>query len=97
MLPVTAGLAATRLHIALYSLPMAAAAVAPWALGLAGPVYGLAATALSLAFVALTVPVLRNRASAPAGMQPEKRLFGFSVVYLFALFAALVADRWIAL
>ena len=29
-------------------------------------------------------------------MRPEKRLFGFSVIYLFALFAALVADRWLA-
>jgi protoheme IX farnesyltransferase len=28
-------------------------------------------------------------------MQPEKRLFGFSIVYLFALFTALVADRWL--
>ena len=39
--------------------------------------------------------VLANRATEPAGMQPEKRLFGFSVIYLFALFAGLVADRWI--
>jgi protoheme IX farnesyltransferase len=30
-------------------------------------------------------------------MKPEKRLFGYSVLYLFALFAALVADRWIDL
>jgi protoheme IX farnesyltransferase len=29
-------------------------------------------------------------------MRAEKRLFGFSVLYLFALFGALVADRWIA-
>jgi protoheme IX farnesyltransferase len=29
-------------------------------------------------------------------MRAEKRLFGFSVLYLFALFAALVADRFIA-
>jgi protoheme IX farnesyltransferase len=37
--------------------------------------------------------VLLNRSSEPAGMAPEKRLFGFSILYLFALFAALVADR----
>jgi protoheme IX farnesyltransferase len=97
MLPVTAGISATRLHIALYSVPMAAAAVAPWALGLAGPVYGLAAAVLSLAFIGLTIPVLMNRATEPSGMQPEKRLFGFSVFYLFVLFAALVADRWVTL
>ena len=95
MLPVVAGAQATRRQIVLYSLPMAAAAVAPWPLGLTGPIYGIAATALSLAFVALTIPVLTNRAAEPTGMAPEKRLFGFSVLYLFALFAALVADRWL--
>jgi protoheme IX farnesyltransferase len=96
MLPVTAGIRATRQHIALYTLPMAASAVAPWLLGLTGPVYGIAAASLSAAFLALALAVLANRATEPAGMKPEKRLFAFSVLYLFALFAALVADRWIA-
>ncbi len=95
MLPVTAGLEATRRQVFLYSLPMAAAAVAPWALGLAGALYGLFAVGLSLAFVAIAATVLGNRATEPAGMAPEKRLFGFSIFYLFALFALLVADRWI--
>jgi protoheme IX farnesyltransferase len=96
MLPVVAGVDNTRRQIFLYSLPMAAAAVAPWALGLTGAIYGIAAGALSLGLIALTLPVLANRATDPAGMAPEKRLFGFSVLYLFALFGALVADRWIA-
>jgi protoheme IX farnesyltransferase len=94
MLPVVAGAEATRRQVFLYSLPMAAAAIAPWPLGLTGPIYGVAATALSLVFVGLTIPVLANRATEPQDMAPEKRLFAFSVVYLFALFAALVADRW---
>src|SRR3954471_10258184 len=51
MLPVVAGIQNTRRQIFLYSLPMAAAAIAPWPLALAGPIYGAAATALSLAFV----------------------------------------------
>jgi protoheme IX farnesyltransferase len=96
MLPVVAGPQATRRHIFLYSLPMAAAAVAPWPLGLTGAIYGIAALGLSLVFVALAVPVLTNPATEPAGMAPEKRLFGYSVLYLFALFGALVADRWLA-
>jgi len=95
MLPVIAGPKSTRRHIVLYSLPMAAAAVAPWPLGLTGALYGLAALALSLAFVGLTVPVITNGATEPAGMAPEKRLFAFSILYLFALFTALVADRWL--
>jgi protoheme IX farnesyltransferase len=95
MLPVTAGLKATRQHVFVYSLPMAAAAVAPWPLGLTGNLYGVLASVLSAAFVLLSLPVLANRATEPAEMQAEKRLFGFSVLYLFVLFAALVADRWI--
>ena len=95
MLPVTAGIAATRRQIFLYSLPMAAAAVAPWPLGLAGPLYGVVAAVLSAGFVVMAGLVLANRATEPAEMRPEKRLFGYSVIYLFALFAALVADRWL--
>jgi protoheme IX farnesyltransferase len=95
MLPVAAGIASTRRQIFLYSLPMAAAAIAPWPLGLTGPVYGVSASLLSLAFVALAVPVLANRATESAGMGPEKKLFAFSVFYLFALFGAVVADRWL--
>ncbi len=95
MLPVTAGVEATRRQIFLYSLPMAAAAVAPWPLGLTGPIYGVVAAALSLAFVVMAGRVLANRATEPAQMGPEKKLFGFSVIYLFALFAVLVADRWV--
>ncbi len=95
MLPVVAGITSTRRHIALYTLPMVAAAIAPWALGLTGWIYGIAAIVLNAVFLGLTVAVLFNRASEPAGMKAEKRLFAFSIVYLFVLFAALVADRWV--
>jgi protoheme IX farnesyltransferase len=95
MLPVVAGVPATRRQVFLYSLPMAAAAIAPWPLDLTGPLYGAAATALSLAFVVLAALVLASRGSEPAEMHAEKRLFRFSVLYLFALFGALVADRWL--
>ncbi len=97
MLPVVAGAQATRRQILLYSLPMAAVAVAPWPLGLAGPIYGIAAAALSAVFVLMAGRVLANKATEPAGMAPEKSLFGFSVLYLFAVFGALVADRWVTL
>jgi len=96
MLPVVSGPRATRQQVALYTLPMAVAAIAPWPLGLAGPIYGIAATLLSLAFAVLALHVLANRAVEPEGMRPEKRLFAFSIVYLFAIFGALVVDRWLA-
>jgi protoheme IX farnesyltransferase len=95
MLPVVSGAKVTRQQVALYTLPMAAAAVAPWPLGLAGVVYGIAAGALSLAFVALSVPVLLSREADPAAMKPEKRLFAYSILYLFAIFGVLVLDRWL--
>ncbi len=92
MLPVVAGQAATRRQIVLYSLVMAAVAIAPWLLDLAGALYGIAASALSLVFVALAIRVGTNRATEPAVMRPEKRLFAYSIFYLFALFAILVVD-----
>jgi protoheme IX farnesyltransferase len=96
MLPVVAGVDNTRRQIFLYTLPMAAAAVAPWPLGLAGAVYGACAAILSFVFVALAARVLANRSADPAQMAPEMHLFAFSVFYLFALFTVLVADRWLA-
>jgi protoheme IX farnesyltransferase len=97
MLPVVAGVPSTRRQIFIYSLPMAAAAVAPWPLGLAGPIYGVSAIIFNAVFLVLAARVLANRATDPAAMEPEKHLFAYSVFYLFALFAVLVADRWIVL
>jgi protoheme IX farnesyltransferase len=96
MLPVVAGPQATRRQIFIYTLLLAAAAVSPWPLGLTGPIYGVAAIGLNLGFVILAARVLANRAAEPAQMGPEKKLFAYSVIYLFVLFAAVVADRWLA-
>jgi protoheme IX farnesyltransferase len=95
MMPVVAGSRSTRRQIFLYTLPMAAAAVAPWPLGLAGPVYGVSALVLNFVFLVLAARVAANGTSDPAQMEPEKHLFAFSVFYLFALFAVLVADRFL--
>jgi heme o synthase len=94
MLPVTAGNAETRRQVLLYTLPLVAASVAPWAMDLTGVLYGGVAGLLGLVFLGLAVAVYRNGADEPAAMAPEKRLFAFSILYLFMLFAALVADRW---
>jgi protoheme IX farnesyltransferase len=95
MLPVVAGERSTRRQIFLYSLPMAAAAVAPWPMGLTGKVYGISAAVLSAVFLVLAARVLASRTTDPARMGEEKKLFAYSVFYLFALFAVLVADRWL--
>jgi heme o synthase len=91
MMPVAAGERATRSQILYYTLAMAIVAVLPWALGLAGALYGWTATILSAAFVVLSVQVSR-RVSDDA-MREEKQLFIFSMSYLFVLFGALALDR----
>jgi protoheme IX farnesyltransferase len=96
MLPVVAGVENTRRQIFFYTLVMAAAAVAPWPLGLAGATYGITAAVLGAVFAVLAARVLANKASEPARMGPEKHLFAYSVFYLFFLFTVLVADAWLA-
>ncbi|MBL8656892.1 MAG: protoheme IX farnesyltransferase [Altererythrobacter sp.] len=91
MMPVVRGETHTRRQILAYSVVLAPVALAPWLIGGAGAIYGVAALALSLLFVAFAVPVGLRRGDA--AMIPEKRLFKFSVLYLFALFAVLVIDR----
>jgi protoheme IX farnesyltransferase len=95
MMPVVAGYAATRRQILVYSLIMAAAAVAPWPLGLTGWIFGGTAAVLGILFIGFAIAVARNDATEPKMMGPEKRLFAFSILYLFVLFASLVADRWL--
>jgi protoheme IX farnesyltransferase len=96
MLPVVAGERVTRNQIGLYTVPMAAAVIAPWPLGLTGAIYGVVATVASAWFAWLAVRVtIRTRQDGDT-MRPEKQLFGFSVVYLFVIFGAVVVDRWLA-
>ncbi len=95
MMPVVAGISATRRQIGAYSVIMAAAAIAPWPIGLTGWIYGIAAAGLGVVFVVFGFAVARSDATEPKQMGPEKRLFAFSILYLFILFAALVADRWL--
>jgi protoheme IX farnesyltransferase len=95
MLPVVAGERATRRQIILYSLIMTVGAVAPWPLGLTGAVYGVTAAVLSAVFCMLAVDVARRTTQLDDKMKPERRLFAFSLFYLFILFAAVVIDRWV--
>jgi protoheme IX farnesyltransferase len=95
MLPVVAGERATRRQIWFYTAIMAAAALAPVLLRLTGIVYGSVALAGTAVFVALAFQVYRSRETDPARMKPERRLFKYSILYLFLLFGAVVVDRWL--
>jgi protoheme IX farnesyltransferase len=95
MMPVVAGEVSTRRQILVYAVLLLPVSLAPWWIGGVGAIYGAAALILSGVFVALCVPVALRRAVEGDRMKPEKRLFAYSVLYLFALFAALVVDRMI--
>lgn len=98
MMPVVAGERATRRQILAYAILLLPLSVIPWWIGGTGAFYGLAAAVLSSVFLGFSVRVgLRVREGPEDSMRPEKQLFGYSVIYLFALFAALVLDRLIVI
>ncbi len=96
MLPVVAGERTTRHQIGLYTIPMAAAAILPWPLGLTGAVYGISAVVLTAVFGVMAAQVALRTTHDGDAMRPEKRLFRFSLLYLALIFAAVVVDRWMA-
>ncbi|RDV01568.1 protoheme IX farnesyltransferase [Sphingorhabdus pulchriflava] len=93
MLPNVSGQRVTRNQIFGYSFVLAAIAVAPWYLGMTGAIYGVTTVALNAVFLGLAFAVWRNETTEAQMMKAEKRLFGYSVLYLFILFAALAFDR----
>ena len=95
MLPVVSGEVATRRQIWFYTAIMAMAALAPVLLRLTGVIYGTAALLGTGIFALLAFQVYRRRENDPARMAPEKRLFKYSILYLFLLFGAGVVDRWL--
>ena len=93
MMPVVAGERSTRRQVFLYTIPMAVCAVLPWLMQMTGMIYGITALVLSGVFAALALRVAMRTTGVDDNMGPEKALFGFSIVYLFALFGALAVDR----
>src|SRR5690606_17315026 len=98
MMPNVAGHESTRRQIFVYTLAVAVTGVLPWALGYSSVVYGAVAAALGLVFVRSAWKVLRM-SDADQAMWPGKALFVYSLLYLFAIFAALLLDsvvaRWV--
>ena len=88
MLPVVAGVERTRRHILCYTLLLFPLALAPALLGIAGVVYGVGAAVLGALFVVSALRVQNDPTHREA-----RRMFGFSIVYLFAIFALLIVDK----
>jgi protoheme IX farnesyltransferase len=91
MLPVVAGPDATRMQILLYTIVLVAIALAPWPLGYFDAVYGVMSLILGAGMLALAINVYRRRERS-ASLRATRKLFAFSILYLFALFATLLAE-----
>jgi protoheme IX farnesyltransferase len=91
MLPVVAGEDETRRQILIYSVVVAIVGVAPALFGFAGPIYGTLASVLGVLFLALAIEVWRKRRGV-AAQSAARRLFAFSVLYLFLLFSVLLVE-----
>jgi protoheme IX farnesyltransferase len=91
MLPVVAGPDATRLQILLYTIVLVAVAFAPWPLGYFDAVYGVTSLVLGAGMLGLAINVYRRREGSLA-LRATRRLFAFSIFYLFALFATLLLE-----
>jgi protoheme IX farnesyltransferase len=99
MLPVVAGPRETRKQVLLYTLLTVASALLPGFTGLGGPAYLLVAGALGTIFIVFALRVFRSSEGREAE-GAARRLFGFSVLYLFLLFSALILERgtaWLGL
>jgi protoheme IX farnesyltransferase len=91
MLPVVAGPDATRLQILLYTVVLVAVAVAPWPMGYFDAIYGVSSLILGAGMLWLAVNVY-NRRTGSAALRATRKLFAFSILYLFALFAILLLE-----
>jgi len=92
MMPNAKGPDRTRTEILVYTLLLAPLGVAPWLMGFASVVYGVVAIGGGGAMIAYAVNVYRVREGA-AGDKAAMKLFGISILYLFALFGLVVIER----
>jgi protoheme IX farnesyltransferase len=89
MLPVVAGARETKRQILFYTVALLPISLLPSFLGLAGAIYGIGAALLGLVFLFTAVQVARAEGDAAA-----KRMFAYSLFYLFGIFVLLLADRF---
>ncbi len=96
MLPVVSGPDVTRQHILVYSYLMVPLTVLPYFAGFAGLSYLVLSTGLGAVFLYLAHQVF-NKRNGGAADQVAKRLFLFSIFYLFALYLMLLLEKLVPL
>jgi protoheme IX farnesyltransferase len=90
MLPVTHGIAYTRLQIVLYTILLIVSTLLPFLTRMSGLIYLVAAVGLNIRFLYFALALNR-------GKRPDlpMRTFKFSITYLMLLFAALILDHYV--
>jgi protoheme IX farnesyltransferase len=88
MLPVVSGPRETRRQMLLYALVLCPVTLAPWLLGMAGGLYAAGVLLLSAAFTGSAIQVCRDE-----GERGARRMFAFSLLYLFLIFSLLLVDH----
>jgi heme o synthase len=96
MLPNVKGADRTRRDILLYTLLLAPLGLLPWLMGFASLAYGVIAAALGAAMLMFSARVYYNR-TGPKADRCAMQLFGFSILYLFLLFAEITGERLVAI
>ena len=89
MLPVTHGDRYTRLHVLMYTLVLVVVSILPYVTGLSGALYLACALALGAVFI-----MHAARLNIRYSDRLARRTFRYSILYLFLLFAALLADHY---
>jgi protoheme IX farnesyltransferase len=89
MLPVTHGEGLTRLHILLYTMVLVATTALPFVIQMSGWIYLASALALGAIFLWYAWRLYRNYSDRLA-----RSTFNYSIIYLAALFAALLVDHY---
>jgi len=95
MLPVVSGERNTKIQIMIYTALMVPVTILPWYLGFAGIVYGAVAALLGGMFIWLSYALLTDTHSVDENSASAKKVFFFSIFYLFALFAVLGIENLI--
>ena len=96
MLPNVKGADRTRRDILLYTLVLAPLGLMPWLMGFASLAYGIIAVILGAVMLAFAARVLLFR-TGPKADRCAMQLFGFSILYLFLLFADIAGERLLAI
>ncbi len=92
MLPLTSGVKATKLNIFIYALVLLPVAISPYLLNFSGLVYFVSAIILSIYYIFISYNLLKEK-NPVLEKKIAAKLFGYSILYLFLIFAFILLDK----